>query len=59
VKRYASVWLNVLVDKHVLNRFAHHLVEKEILQIEEKRYVWEIPLENIETATAKAILHGI
>jgi golgi phosphoprotein 3 len=53
-QRKASDWVQRLADKKPSKRVAQRLVEKNILRIEKKRYMWVIPFEVFPQVDASA-----
>jgi golgi phosphoprotein 3 len=52
--RKAGYWVEKLADKKLPKKVARRLVEKNVLRIEEKRYLWVIPYEVFPQVDASA-----
>jgi golgi phosphoprotein 3 len=52
--RKASYWVQKLADKKLPKQVARRLAEKNILRIEQKRYLWVIPFEVFPQIDASA-----
>lgn len=52
--RKVSAWVEKLADKKLPKKTAQRLVEKNVLQIVEKRYLWVIPYEVFPQVDASA-----
>ena len=52
--RKATYWVNAIASKKLVKQIAVHLAQKNILRIEEKRYLWIIPYEAYPQVDASA-----
>jgi Golgi phosphoprotein 3 len=50
----AGQWISALASKNLNTRIAEHLVDKNILRVEEKRYLWALPFQVYQQQNASA-----